>query len=92
MFSACVRTHRIGRHSKSINTSKFCCAYCQGSLVLLPSLDKDGKVAKARTPNRFAMFVKENYSTVKKGHASLKHAEIMRLLSQDFAKKASVST
>ncbi|XP_071786981.1 uncharacterized protein [Asterias amurensis] len=81
----------IGRHSKSINTDKFCCAYCKGSIVLLPPLNKDGKVAKVRTPNKFAMFVKENYGSVKKDNTSMKHADIMRLLSQDFSKKASVS-
>ncbi|XP_038056609.1 acidic repeat-containing protein-like isoform X2 [Patiria miniata] len=81
----------IGRHSKSINTSKFCCAYCKGNLVLLPSINKDGKVSKVRTPNKFAMFVKENYGSVKKENVSMKHADIMRLLSQDFSKKATIS-
>ncbi|XP_022098978.1 acidic repeat-containing protein-like isoform X2 [Acanthaster planci] len=88
----CVRCKTtIGRHSKSINTDKYCCTYCKGNLVLLPSLNKDGKVSKARTPNKFALFVKENYGSMKRNNASMKHADIMRLLSQDFSKKATIS-
>ena len=59
--------------------------------MLLPPLNKDGKVSKVRTPNKFAMFVKENYGSVKKDNSSMKHADIMRLLSQDFSKKATIS-
>ena len=82
--------HRIGRHSKSINTDKYCCAYCKGQLILLPTINKDGTPATPRTPNKFALFVKENYASTKKFNTQMKHADIMRLLSKDFAKKTKI--
>ena len=87
----CFFSRSIGRHSKSIDTNKMCCAYCRGQIVLLPPVNKDGTPAKTRTPNKFAMFVKENYGTAKKTNVGMKHANIMRLLSQDFAQKAKIA-
>ncbi|XP_072170840.1 uncharacterized protein [Diadema setosum] len=81
----------IGRHSKSVDTSRFCCAYCSGRLELQPTLNKDGTPAKARGPNPFAMFVKQNYASVKKTHSATNHADVMRLLSQEFADKAKIA-
>lgn len=37
------------------------------------------------------MFVKENYASAKKENAQMKHADIMRLLSRDFAGKAKIA-
>ncbi|PNJ42676.1 germ cell nuclear acidic protein isoform X1 [Pongo pygmaeus] len=33
---------RIGRYTKSLDTSRFTCAKCKGSLVMVPSTQKDG--------------------------------------------------
>ncbi len=38
-----------------------------------------------RQPNKFALFVKENYDSVKKSAKGLKHKEIMGKLSEAFA-------
>ncbi|XP_030836781.1 acidic repeat-containing protein-like [Strongylocentrotus purpuratus] len=81
----------IGRHSKSVDTKRFCCAYCNGRLELQPTLRKDGTPARARGPNPFAAFVKENYASVKKTHGAAKHAEVMRLLSQEFGSKTKIT-
>ncbi|XP_077984599.1 uncharacterized protein LOC144439202 [Glandiceps talaboti] len=82
---------RIGRHSKSLDLKKFCCGVCGGQFHLLPTLRKDGTPAKTRTPNKFALYVKENYSTVKSKRKSMKHADVMRLLSAEFSTKASIT-
>ena len=37
-----------------------------------------------RTPNRFALYVKEHYSAVKKDK-NLKHGDVMKELSKQFA-------
>lgn len=37
-----------------------------------------------RKPSRFALFVKENYSQVKRENPSSKHGEIMKLLGSKF--------
>lgn len=38
-----------------------------------------------RTPNRFALYVKEHYNEVKKKDKNLKHGEVMKELSKQFA-------
>ncbi|CAG2214215.1 Acidic repeat-containing protein [Mytilus edulis] len=63
--------YEVGRHSKSLDTKRFICGKCKGAFVLL---DKYGKPANqatnkdgtAKTPNKFALFVKENYKEIKK--------------------------
>lgn len=76
--------HRIGRHSKSLDTQRFVCALCTGQLVLLTP-------SKPRAPTPFANFVKENYGTVRQELAGQSHAEVMRKLSADFASKTKLS-
>lgn len=39
-----------------------------------------------RTPGAFALFVKENYGSVKKSRDNLKHADVMKILSTEFGK------
>ncbi|XP_048815805.1 germ cell nuclear acidic protein isoform X2 [Lagopus muta] len=74
----------IGRHSKSLDTERFMCAFCGGRLVL--SQPKDGTPARTNlTP--FAKYVKENYGLTKREQQGLSHAEVMRKLSADFALK-----
>ncbi|XP_015715447.1 acidic repeat-containing protein isoform X1 [Coturnix japonica] len=76
----------IGRHSKSLDTERFVCAFCGGRLVLSQPTPKDGTPARTNlTP--FAKYVKENYGLTKRGQQGLSHAEVMRKLSADFALK-----
>ena len=70
---------RYGRHSKSIDTELKRCGRCKGRLELV-------QPANPRTPNAFALFVKENYANCKANNEGVKHAEVMTLLSQDFRK------
>uniref|UniRef100_A0A8C1RDN0 Germ cell nuclear acidic peptidase n=1 Tax=Cyprinus carpio TaxID=7962 RepID=A0A8C1RDN0_CYPCA len=74
----------IGRHSKSLDTTKFVCALCTGQLVLLTP-------SKPRAPTPFATFVKENYSSARQELAGQSHAEVMRKLSADFSSKTRLS-
>uniref|UniRef100_UPI00398ECB8A germ cell nuclear acidic protein isoform X1 n=2 Tax=Pristiophorus japonicus TaxID=55135 RepID=UPI00398ECB8A len=82
--------NKLGRHSKSLDTQRFICALCMGPLVLLTNMMKDSTPAKKELAP-FAKFVKENYSSTKKEHKGLHHAEVMRKLSADFAKKTQIS-
>ena len=88
---SCLLSYRIGRHSKSLDTKKKVCGFCNGEFELLVNkVDGKGSVSRTphtpRTPNRFAMFVKDNYDSVKKSAQGLKHKDIMAQLSKDFAK------
>uniref|UniRef100_A0A8C1YDU6 Acidic repeat-containing protein-like n=1 Tax=Cyprinus carpio TaxID=7962 RepID=A0A8C1YDU6_CYPCA len=74
----------IGRHSKSLDTTKFVCALCTGQLVLLTP-------SKPRAPTPFATFVKENYRSARQDLAGQSHAEVMRKLSADFASQTRLS-
>ncbi|XP_073710160.1 germ cell nuclear acidic protein isoform X1 [Misgurnus anguillicaudatus] len=74
----------IGRHSKSLDTSRFVCALCTGQLVLLTPSNQRG-------PTPFATFVKENYGTVRQELTGQSHADVMRKLSADFATKTRLS-
>ncbi|CAC5414579.1 Acidic repeat-containing protein [Mytilus coruscus] len=84
--------YEVGRHSKSLDIKRFVCGKCKGAFVLL---DKSGKPANqatnkdgtAKTPNKFALFVKENYKEIKKRDKSMKHGEVMSVLSKEFAKQ-----
>ncbi|CAL8305418.1 unnamed protein product [Arctogadus glacialis] len=74
----------IGRHSKSLDTTRFMCALCTGPLVLLTPTN-------TRAPAPFAVFVKENYGSARQELEGKSHADVMRKLSADFATKAKVS-
>jgi len=88
--------YSIGRHSKSLDTSKKVCGKCFGSFEILirkttsktsPSAlgtnNEENKYEKVKSPNAFAKFVKENYHTFKKD--GREHKEIMNILSKKFA-------
>nr|KAG5707785.1 hypothetical protein BaRGS_015945 [Batillaria attramentaria] len=85
--------YQIGRHSKSLDTDRKICGRCRGQFQLLLAsaggAASDGSACPTprtpRTPNPFAMFVKENYGSVKK--QGLSHKEVMNQLSKDFAEK-----
>ncbi|KAJ8297783.1 hypothetical protein KUTeg_024314 [Tegillarca granosa] len=87
----------IGRHSKSLDTTRKVCGHCHSHFVLKDKntcslSDTTANQPKTpRTPNRFAMFVKENYGSVKKMDKNLKHKEIMNVLSKQFAEKNKIS-
>ena len=87
----CFSYSRIGRHSKSLDTKKKVCGYCSGEFELLVNkMDGKGSVNRTphtpRAPNRFALFVKENYDSVKKSAKWISHKDVMAQLSKDFAK------
>lgn len=84
--------YRIGRHSKSLNVERKRCGYCYGKFELLlhnelksDSIGNSPKNVKARPLSKFALFVKDNYGKIKLENASLKHGEIMKELSKNFA-------
>ncbi|OWJ99500.1 hypothetical protein Celaphus_00009854 [Cervus elaphus hippelaphus] len=80
---------RVGRYSRSLDTTRFICAKCKGSLVLLPLTRKDGTPIQPHV-RPFAKYVQENYRKVKKETEGISHGDVMRKLSKDFiAKKQS---
>ncbi|XP_009463685.1 PREDICTED: acidic repeat-containing protein [Nipponia nippon] len=76
----------IGRHSKSLDTECFVCAFCGGQLVLSQPTRKGGTPARTHLMP-FAKYVKENYGLTRREQHGLSHAEVMRKLSADFALK-----
>ncbi|XP_069687213.1 germ cell nuclear acidic protein-like isoform X6 [Periplaneta americana] len=82
--------YSIGRHSKSLDVAVKRCGHCFGVFELLVNTRrKSGTILqtlpKKRSPVGFARFVKENYSSVKQLRRDLKHADVMRLLGQQFS-------
>ncbi|XP_052797192.1 germ cell nuclear acidic protein-like isoform X2 [Mya arenaria] len=84
--------YSIGRHSKSMDLKKWMCGKCKGQFELLVNLKPTtpGSAQTAvpttpRTPNRFALFVKDNYKVVKQRNQDLKHGDVMKELSKMFA-------
>ena len=82
----------IGRHSKSLDTEKKICGHCRGTFELIqndtpttPRSAVSSAPSTPRTPNRFALFVKENYNSVKQKDKSLKHGDVMKELGKLFA-------
>ncbi|KAK2584723.1 hypothetical protein KPH14_007056 [Odynerus spinipes] len=70
--------YSIGRHSKSLDTEKKRCGHCYGKFELLVNKTTKSGTVQMQTPKRepsaFALYVKNNYSSVKK-ERNLKHAE-----------------
>ncbi|XP_053619145.1 germ cell nuclear acidic protein [Plodia interpunctella] len=86
--------YSIPRHSKSIDITKKCCGYCRGTFeLIINKKTKEGLVvstpARKGGANEFAKFVKENYGQVKQGKT---HAEVMKLLGEQFAAKKKLGT
>ncbi|CAK1595508.1 unnamed protein product [Parnassius mnemosyne] len=80
--------YSIQRHSKSIDVTKKCCGYCRGTFeVIVNKKNKDGFVvstpARKGGLNKFALYVKENYGSLKDGTRT--HAEVMKLLGEQFS-------
>lgn len=64
------------------------CGYCYGQFeVFLTGKDQEQKgiLKTPKAPNAFALFVKENYGLIKQENVVLKHADIMKKLSENFA-------
>jgi len=52
------------------------CGYCAAPFQLLYSSSKS-QIAVPRTPNQFALFVKDNYASIKRSQSGMKHADVM---------------
>ncbi|XP_033356150.1 dentin sialophosphoprotein-like [Bombus vosnesenskii] len=80
--------YSIGRHSKSLDIEKKRCGHCYGKFELLLNKTTKSGTVQMQTPKRelsaFALYVKENYSSVKK-ERNIKHAEVMKILGQQFS-------
>lgn len=80
--------YSIGRHSKSLDVERKRCGHCYGKFELLLNKTTKSGTVQVQTPKRelskFALFVKENYNSVKK-ERNLKHGEVMKILGQQFS-------
>ena len=60
------------RHTKkSIDINKKVCGKCHGKLAYAGSFNRDGTAKKQREANGFSLFVKNNFSTVKKHNGKI---------------------
>ncbi|KAK7445504.1 hypothetical protein BaRGS_00040344 [Batillaria attramentaria] len=83
-------TTKTGRHSKSVDIDNYVCGHCDGRIQLLRV--RHGKKARPishnpREPSSFALFLRENYRKVKRRNKELSSSEIMKQLSEEFARK-----
>jgi predicted SprT family Zn-dependent metalloprotease len=74
----------FGRHSKSLNCQKYRCAACSSKIALVGAFNKDGTPMKQRKPNKFALFVKQEFAAVKAANPNVKHQAIMQLISAKY--------
>ncbi|TRY67449.1 hypothetical protein TCAL_03735 [Tigriopus californicus] len=89
----CVKCgYQLGRHSKSLDTDRKVCGLCRGRFELLvnrkagANTETPGRRVEPttpRTPNKFALFVKENYKHVRL--PGVDHRDAMMMLSSQFA-------
>ncbi|XP_065207217.1 germ cell nuclear acidic protein-like [Planococcus citri] len=85
--------YTIGRHSKSLNLERKRCGYCYGKFELFINhsskkttvAGSSPKNVQAKPLSKFALFVKENYSKIKSENSEMKHGDVMRMLSKNFA-------
>ena len=72
---------RVGRHSDSFDESKYRCSRCKERFERVGRVNRDGTPAKPRAATPFALFVKENFATVKAANPATPHKDVMKLLS-----------
>ncbi|XP_044578682.1 uncharacterized protein LOC123261206 isoform X1 [Cotesia glomerata] len=82
--------YSIGRHSKSLDISRKRCGHCFGKFELLVNrTTRSGRVElktpNAKQPSGFALFVKENYGSVRKECKDSNHQGVMKILGQQFS-------
>ncbi|XP_050450103.1 germ cell nuclear acidic protein-like isoform X2 [Cataglyphis hispanica] len=81
--------YSIGRHSKSLDVEKKRCGHCLGKFELLINKTTKSGIKQVQTPKRepsgFALYVKQNYNSVKKEKNNIKHADVMKILGQQFS-------
>ena len=80
---------RVQRHSKSLNVDTDICGKCRGRFELLVNRidSKNGIETPKRPPNRYNLFIKEHFQTMKLSHPSLSTPQLMKELSQRYKKK-----
>lgn len=82
----------IHRFSKSIDVEKELCGICHGRFeIMVNSNDQNGTTTAnakepktPRQPSKFALYVKENYHSIKKDNQLGSHKDIMQELSKQF--------
>ncbi|XP_011684601.1 PREDICTED: uncharacterized protein LOC105447960 isoform X2 [Wasmannia auropunctata] len=76
--------YSFGRHSKSLDLERKRCGRCHGKFELLINKTTKSGTVQMQTPMReptgFALYVKQNYNSVKKEKSNIKHADVMKLL------------
>lgn len=77
---------RIRRHSKSLDVNLKVCGFCGASFQLLHSKSQS---SVARTPNQFALFVKDNYASIKRSQPGMKHADVMSAIKTQYQQSKS---
>ncbi|XP_029666839.1 uncharacterized protein LOC115237741 [Formica exsecta] len=81
--------YSIGRHSKSLDIERKRCGRCLGKFELLINKTTKSGIKQMQTPKRepsgFALYVKQNYNSVKKEKNNIKHADVMKILGQQFS-------
>ncbi|ORX67721.1 hypothetical protein K493DRAFT_5815 [Basidiobolus meristosporus CBS 931.73] len=77
-----------GRHSKSIDPDRHACGVCRSKLREMERLKKDGTPFKKREPNKYQLFIKENFRRVKDANPYATQSQLMSLLSAEYKKKS----
>ncbi|KAF4527014.1 hypothetical protein B566_EDAN001561 [Ephemera danica] len=78
-------SYSFGRHTKSLDLERKVCGLCRGRFEILVRGGSKAQPSPSKPPNVFALYVKEHYKVVKAGRKSLKHADVMKMLSQKFS-------
>jgi hypothetical protein len=81
--------NRIRRHSKSLDTNAKVCGYCSAPFQLIKSRGGAAVIegGTPRTPNKFALFVKDNFASVKRSNPGVEHGKIMAIISSQYSAK-----
>ncbi|VDD89796.1 unnamed protein product, partial [Enterobius vermicularis] len=79
----------VKRHSKSLDLNRFKCGICKGSFVLHDARGERVEM-KEKKANPFAKYVQANYKRLRED--GRKHAEVMKILSENFKKVICIVT
>ncbi|CAF4192758.1 unnamed protein product [Rotaria sp. Silwood2] len=80
--------YEVYRHSKSLDIEIDFCGKCKGKFQLLLNNNQTNEVqTPKKTLNRYNLFIKEHFQTMKQAQPHLSTPQLMKHLSQEYKKK-----
>jgi hypothetical protein len=79
--------HEVYRHSKSLDLRVDFCGKCMGRFDLITNNNIDERQTPKKTINKYNLYIKEHFQTMKQANPHLSTPQLMKQLSKDYKEK-----